>query len=203
MDFSRLHTQKSHSNFHTNQQLTDPNSPEILAKEMIKRDLPGSPRHAFRFWSELAMKRKWTSCHPDWAVLEDSFDFRPGGAFHTYMTGPLPDGTQGTSDNPGCFLEIVRHERIVGTSMLVGGWAWITARMSGRSMPIPKALVATTRSTSRAAKRALTRVLPRVDPEYGGFGRAPKFPNTMTHDLLLIGAAFDVGGLGEDRKSVV
>ena len=48
-----------------------------------------------------------------------------------------------------------------------------------------------------ALERALTRVLPRVDPEYGGFGRAPKFPNTMTHDLLLIGAALDVGGLGE------
>ncbi len=47
-----------------------------------------------------------------------------------------------------------------------------------------------------ALERALARVLPRVDPEYGGFGRAPKFPNTMTHDLLLIGAALDVGGLG-------
>ena len=30
----------------------------------------------------------------------------------------------------------------------------------------------------------------------GGFGAAPKFPNTMTHDLLLVGAAHDVGGLG-------
>lgn len=47
-----------------------------------------------------------------------------------------------------------------------------------------------------ALERALGRVLPRVDPQYGGFGRAPKFPNTMTHDLLLVGAAIDVGGLG-------
>ena len=51
-----------------------------------------------------------------------AFEFRAGGSFHTYMTGPLPDGTQGRSDNPGCFLEIVPMERIVGTSMLVGGW---------------------------------------------------------------------------------
>ncbi|MDP3215162.1 MAG: thioredoxin domain-containing protein, partial [Deltaproteobacteria bacterium] len=47
-----------------------------------------------------------------------------------------------------------------------------------------------------ALERALLRVLPRVDPRHGGFGGAPKFPNTMTHDLLLVGAALDVGGVG-------
>jgi uncharacterized protein YyaL (SSP411 family) len=47
-----------------------------------------------------------------------------------------------------------------------------------------------------ALERALLRVLPRVDPRHGGFGGAPKFPNTMTHDLLLVGAALDVGGAG-------
>lgn len=31
-----------------------------------------------------------------------------------------PDG--GTSDNPGCFLEIVPESRIAFTSMLTGGW---------------------------------------------------------------------------------
>ena len=31
-----------------------------------------------------------------------------------------PDG--GTSDNPGCFLEIVPQERLVFTSLLTGGW---------------------------------------------------------------------------------
>ena len=47
-----------------------------------------------------------------------------------------------------------------------------------------------------ALERALLRVLPRVDPRHGGFGGAPKFPNTMTQDLLLVGAALDVGGAG-------
>src|SRR5690242_4599897 len=45
----------------------------------IERDLPGSPAHAFRFWTEQARKRQWTSCHPDWTVLEDTFDVRNGG----------------------------------------------------------------------------------------------------------------------------
>jgi uncharacterized protein YndB with AHSA1/START domain len=45
----------------------------------IERDLPGSPAHAFRFWTEHARKRQWTSCHADWAVLEDTFDVHNGG----------------------------------------------------------------------------------------------------------------------------
>jgi uncharacterized protein YndB with AHSA1/START domain len=47
---------------------------------VIERELPASPRHAFRFWSEAELKSRWTSCHPDWTVLEDVFDFRIGGA---------------------------------------------------------------------------------------------------------------------------
>lgn len=46
---------------------------------VIERDLPGSPAHAFRFWSEHDLKRQWTSCHQDWTVLEDTFDARIGG----------------------------------------------------------------------------------------------------------------------------
>lgn len=46
----------------------------------IERTLPGSPRHAFRFWSDPALKLRWTDCHPDWTVLEERFEFRTGGA---------------------------------------------------------------------------------------------------------------------------
>jgi uncharacterized protein YndB with AHSA1/START domain len=45
----------------------------------IERDLPGSPAESFRFWTEHARKRQWTSCHPEWSVLEDTFDVRIGG----------------------------------------------------------------------------------------------------------------------------
>lgn len=46
---------------------------------IVGRMLPGSPRHAFRFWSDPALKRAWTDCHADWEALEDRFDFRSGG----------------------------------------------------------------------------------------------------------------------------
>jgi uncharacterized protein YndB with AHSA1/START domain len=57
---------------------------------VIEKDLPGSTRHAFRFWSEFDFKRKWTSCHTDWTVLEDTFDFRSGGSEVTRWR--MPEG---------------------------------------------------------------------------------------------------------------
>lgn len=69
------------------------------------------PAHLAQWW-----------CPRPWVTVVKAFDLRPGGAFHTHMTGPLPDGTQGESDNPGCFLEIVPLERVVGTSTLLGDW---------------------------------------------------------------------------------
>jgi uncharacterized protein YndB with AHSA1/START domain len=70
-------------------------------------DAWSNPKHLAQWW-----------CPKPWTTEVRAFDFRPGGDFHTFMRGP--DG--GTSDNPGCFLEIVSHERIVWTSMLTGGW---------------------------------------------------------------------------------
>jgi uncharacterized protein YndB with AHSA1/START domain len=46
----------------------------------IERELPGTPRHAFRFWSDPVLKLRWNDCHSDWTVLEERFDFRDGGA---------------------------------------------------------------------------------------------------------------------------
>ncbi|MFE0017099.1 SRPBCC family protein [Mesorhizobium sp. NPDC059054] len=46
---------------------------------VVERELAASPKHAFRFFSEPALKERWTSCHPDWMVLEEQFDFRVGG----------------------------------------------------------------------------------------------------------------------------
>ena len=55
-----------------------------------ERLLPGRPAHAFRFFAEFELKRRWISCHPDWTVLEDAFDFRVGGGELTRWM--MPDG---------------------------------------------------------------------------------------------------------------
>ena len=80
--------------------------------------LVAAPRaRVWRAWADPKLLAQWW-CPRPWTTEVRAFDFRAGGAFHTFMHGP--DG--GESDNPGCFLEIVPQERIVFTSMLIGGW---------------------------------------------------------------------------------
>lgn len=106
----------------------------------IERVLPGSPRHAFRFWSEFALKRAWISCHPDWTVLEDRFDFREQGGEHTRWV--MPDGTEQALLVQ--YLEIHPAERIV--------YAY-TMQSSG--CPISSSLV-TVEFTPRDARTLMT-----------------------------------------------
>lgn len=103
---------------------------------VINRRLPGSPGHAFRFWSDHELKRRWTSCHPDWTVLEDAFDFRVDGGER--MIWRMPDGTEQAM--LAHFLEIHPRERIV--------YAY-TMRTSGE--PISSSLVTVEFAASDAA----------------------------------------------------
>src|SRR5215217_3967842 len=76
---------------------------------VIERELPGSPAHAFRFWSDHQLKRRWNACHPDWRVVEDRFDFRVDG--QESLVWQMPDGTRQTM--LAHFLEIHPRQRIV------------------------------------------------------------------------------------------
>ncbi|WEJ57943.1 SRPBCC domain-containing protein [Devosia sp. FJ2-5-3] len=76
---------------------------------VIERELPGSPAHAFRFWSDHQLKRRWNACHPDWHVMEDRFDFRIDG--QESMIWQMPDGTRQAM--LAHFLEIHPRQRIV------------------------------------------------------------------------------------------
>lgn len=76
---------------------------------VIERELPGSPRHTFRFWAEPELKERWNSCHTDWTVLEQAFDFRPGGVERKLWR--TPDGKE-LSFNAH-YLDIVVGERII------------------------------------------------------------------------------------------
>ncbi len=76
------------------------------------------PRSAvWQAWSDPKELVKWW-CPKPWSTELRGFDFRPGGAFYTFMRGPDGD----TSDNPGVFLDILPQQRIVFTSSLVEGW---------------------------------------------------------------------------------
>jgi uncharacterized protein YndB with AHSA1/START domain len=107
---------------------------------VIERELPGSPAHAFRFWSDHRLKRLWNSCHPDWDVIEDTFDFRADGVER--MTWRMPDGVEQAM--LAHFLEIAPRQRIV--------YAY-TMRSNGES--ISSSLV-TVEFTGRRGKTTMT-----------------------------------------------
>lgn len=94
----------------------------------ISRVIAAPRKRVWQAWSDPKILAEWW-CPKPWKTEVKAFDFRPGGAFHTYMTGPDGKGGTGESDNPGCFLDIVPLERIVGTSALGGSWRPITSWM--------------------------------------------------------------------------
>ncbi|WP_378948403.1 SRPBCC family protein [Mesorhizobium sp. ANAO-SY3R2] len=84
-------------------------SPVAHSTFVIERELPASPRHAYRFWSEAALKQRWNDCHPDWKVVEDSFDFRVGGI--EAKRWRLADGSEQTFR--ALYFDIVPEQRII------------------------------------------------------------------------------------------
>jgi uncharacterized protein YndB with AHSA1/START domain len=76
---------------------------------VIERELPGSPRHAFTFWSDPKLKERWNGCHADWAVTEEAFDFQPGGK--ETKRWQTPDGQELTFH--AFYLDIVPEQRII------------------------------------------------------------------------------------------
>ena len=77
----------------------------------IPRDL------IWRAWTEPRHLMPWF-CPKPWQTIDCQIDLRPGGIFRTVMRGP--EGQ--TMDNTGCYLEIVRPERLTFTSVLGPGF---------------------------------------------------------------------------------
>ena len=95
--------------------------PMILNPDLdlsVTRHIAASPARIWTAWSDPVELAKWW-CPRPWTTQVKAFDFRPGGAFHTLMTGP--DGVD-TSDNPGAFVAITPHRQIIFTSALLADW---------------------------------------------------------------------------------
>ena len=92
----------------------------------IERTLPGSPAHAFRFWSEHDRKRQWTSCHPDWSVLQDTFDMRIGGT--ETVRWRTPEGVE--HGFRAHYLDIVPGKRIIYAYSMNTGAMQISASLA-------------------------------------------------------------------------
>lgn len=71
----------------------------------------------WRAWTEPELLMQWF-CPLPWRTTACEIDLRPGGVFSSVMEGP--DGERHESE--GCFLEVVKNEKLVWTSCLSRGY---------------------------------------------------------------------------------
>ena len=76
------------------------------------------PRHrVWECWTTPRHVLKWFTTAP-WKTVECKFDLRPGGRFFAMMQSP-----EGKNfPNEGCFLEIVKNEKLVWTGAMGPGY---------------------------------------------------------------------------------
>ncbi|MCY1241891.1 SRPBCC family protein [Achromobacter agilis] len=92
---------------------------------VIERELPASPRDAFRFWSEPRLKERWIVCHPDWTVQEEHFDFRVGGTeLKRWRTSEGAEQTYRAA-----YLDIVPGQRLICAYEMSAGGQRISASL--------------------------------------------------------------------------
>lgn len=70
-----------------------------------------TPAQLFAGWTTPALLTKWFTPAP-WKTISAEVDLRPGGKFMTVMQSP--EGDQ--FPNTGCYIEIVKDQKIVWTS---------------------------------------------------------------------------------------
>jgi uncharacterized protein YndB with AHSA1/START domain len=88
------------------------------SEDLVLERLLDAPRHlVWKAWTTPEHLKQWWAPRP-YRTPECDIDLKPGGRFHTRMTGP--DGFE--ESGTGCFLEIVEGERIVWTSALGEGY---------------------------------------------------------------------------------
>ena len=71
----------------------------------------------WRCWTEPEHLMPWF-CPLPWKTIDCEIDLRPGGIFRSTMLSP--EGKE--FPNTGCYLEVVKHERLVWTDALLPGY---------------------------------------------------------------------------------
>ena len=72
------------------------------------------------------MLKQWF-CPKPWQVTDCRIELHPGGEFFTVMEGPGGE----RSENHGCYLEVVPHQRLVWTGMMTKGFRPVPSNQMG------------------------------------------------------------------------
>ena len=107
-----------------------PFKPDPKLDLVLERVVDVPPSIVWECWTTPRHIKKWFTPAP-WKTIECEIDLRPGGEFYFVMESP--EGQK--FPNTGCFLEIVKNERLVWTNALLPGYrpASSGAASAGRS----------------------------------------------------------------------
>ena len=84
---------------------------------VLERVVDVPPSLVWACWTMPKHIKKWFTPAP-WKTVDCKVDLQPGGTFYTVFESP--EGQR--IPNAGCFLEIVKNERLVWTNTLVAGY---------------------------------------------------------------------------------
>ena len=94
-----------------------PFKPDPNLDLVLERVVDVAPALVWRAWTEPEHLKKWFTPVP-WQTVDCDIDLRPGGIFRTVMRSP--EGQD--FPNAGCYLEVVKHERLTWTNALEGSF---------------------------------------------------------------------------------
>ncbi len=88
---------------------------------VLERIVDVAPERVWAAWTEPEHLKQWFTPAP-WKTVDCEIDLRPGGMFRTVMRSPegqdFPDA--------GCYLEVIRNERLTWTNALAPGFRPVT-----------------------------------------------------------------------------
>ena len=84
---------------------------------VLERVVDVPPALVWKCWTEPRHIKKWFTPAP-WKTVEAEVDLRPGGRMYFVMQSP--EGQK--FPNTGCYLEVVKNERLVWTNALLPGY---------------------------------------------------------------------------------
>ena len=92
--------------------------PNPLFDLVLERVVDVPRELVWKAWTDPDTLMQWFTPAP-WKTVACKIDLRPGGVFGTTMRGPEP-GQEFSGD--GCYLEIIKNEKLVWTSALGPGY---------------------------------------------------------------------------------
>jgi uncharacterized protein YndB with AHSA1/START domain len=84
---------------------------------VLERVIDVPPELVWAAWTTPEHLKKWFTPAP-WTTVDCEIDLRPGGIFRTVMRSPEGENFP----NLGCYLEIVKNQRVVWTNALEPGY---------------------------------------------------------------------------------